>query len=82
MFDIIIRNGVIIDGSGEKMHLADIGIKDDEIAEIGELHNERGEVEINARRKYVCPGFIDVNNHSDTYWQIFNDPNLESLVHQ
>ena len=82
MFDIIIRNGVIIDGSGEKMHLVDIGIKDDEIAEIGELHNERGEVEINARRKYVCPGFIDVNNHSDTYWQIFNDPNLESLVHQ
>ncbi len=34
------------------------------------------------RNRLVCPGFIDVNNHSDTYWRIFNNPDLESLVYQ
>jgi len=82
MYDIIIRNGSIIDGSGEKMFLADVGIRENEIVKIGELHDDQGEIEIDARRKYVCPGFIDVNNHSDTYWQIFANPNLESLIYQ
>lgn len=82
MFDVIIKNGTIIDGTGEKMFKADIGIKDEEINKIGELHNEKGEVEIDAEGMYVCPGFIDANNHSDTYWQIFSDPDLESLIQQ
>jgi len=82
MFDILIKNGTVIDGSGEAMRDLDVGIKDDRIVEVGELHNERGEIEIDAKGKIVCPGFIDVNNHSDTYWQIFLEPDLESLVNQ
>lgn len=82
MFDILIKNGTVIDGSGEAMREMDVGIKGDQIIEIGELHNERGDVEIDAKGKIVCPGFVDVNNHSDTYWQIFLEPNLESLVYQ
>lgn len=82
MFDIIIKNGTLIDGTGEPMYRADIGIKNDRIAKIGELHNEHGAIEIDASGKMVCPGFVDVNNHSDTYWQIFSDPFLESLVCQ
>jgi len=82
MYDIIIKNGTIIDGTGEEMYKADIGIKGEEILKIGELHNEKGDVEIDATGKYVCPGFIDVNNHSDTYWQIFSNPDLESLIQQ
>lgn len=82
MFDIIIKNGRVIDGTGEDMIKADIGIKDDKIARIGQLHNEKGEIEIDAKDKYVCPGFVDVNNHSDTYWQIFSNPDLESLIQQ
>lgn len=82
MFDIIIKNGTIIDGTGRPMYKADVGIKEDKIAEIGDLQNEKGEIEIDALGKFVCPGFIDVNNHSDTYWRIFQDPDLESLVHQ
>jgi len=82
MFDILIKNGTVIDGTGNEMFKADIGIKDDKIAKIGELHNEKGDIEIEAEGKYVCPGFVDVNNHSDTYWQIFNNPDLESLVQQ
>jgi len=82
MYDIIIKNGTIIDGTGEPMYKADIGIKENKIVKIGELHNEKWEIEIDATDKLVCPGFIDVNNHSDTYWQIFANPNLESLVYQ
>lgn len=82
MYDIIIKNGTLIDGSGEPMYTADIGIKDDRIAKIGDLSNEKSEVQIDAYERLVCPGFVDVNNHSDTYWRIFSDPYLESLVHQ
>jgi len=82
MFDIIIKNGTIIDGSGKSMYRADIGIKEDRIVKIGQLHNEKSDIEIDATNRLVCPGFVDVNNHSDTYWQIFLNPNLESLVYQ
>ncbi len=82
MYDILIKGGTIIDGTGKEMFSGDIGIKEDEISKIGELHNEKGEIEIDANGKFVCPGFIDVNNHSDTYWRIFQNPDLESLITQ
>ncbi|HRZ95103.1 MAG TPA: D-aminoacylase [Candidatus Moranbacteria bacterium] len=82
MYDIIIKNGQIIDGTGAPMFLGDIGIKEEKIAKIGDLRNEKADEIIDAGGKYVCPGFIDVNNHSDTYWQLFLNPDLESLVYQ
>ncbi len=82
MLDIIIKNANIIDGTGSPAFRGDIGIKEDEIEKIGDLHDERAAVEIDAERKNVCPGFIDVNNHSDTYWRIFLNPHLESLIYQ
>ncbi|MFA6047982.1 MAG: D-aminoacylase [Parcubacteria group bacterium] len=82
MFDILIKNGTVIDGTGKAMYRADVGIKEDKISKIGELHNEKGRVEIEAYGKMVCPGFIDVNNHSDTYWQLFLEPDLPSLLYQ
>ena len=82
MYDILIKNGYVVDGSGSAPFLADVAIKEDKIVKIGELHNEKGEIEIDAHGKIVCPGFVDVNNHSDTYWQIFQNPDLESLAYQ
>jgi N-acyl-D-amino-acid deacylase len=82
MLDILIKNGTIIDGSGKPMYRGDIGIREGIITEIGDLHNEHAETEIDATRKYIAPGFIDVNNHSDTYWRLFLDPALESLLLQ
>lgn len=82
MFDILIKNGTILDGTGELMYKGDIGIQDDKIIEIGDLHNEHARHEIDATNKYVAPGFIDVNNHSDTYWRIFSNPTLESMLFQ
>jgi len=82
MYDVIIKNGTIIDGSGVPMYSADIAIRGDKIVKIGDLQGETGEFEIDASDRLVCPGFVDVNNHSDTYWQIFSNPDLESLVYQ
>ncbi len=82
MYDILIRKGTIIDGSGRPMFQADIALREGMIMAIGDLTHERGEKEIDATGKYVTPGFIDVNNHSDTYWQIFKCPFQESLLYQ
>jgi N-acyl-D-amino-acid deacylase len=82
VFDIIIKNAKIIDGTGTPAYRADIGIKEDMIEKIGELRDEHSRVEIDAEGRMVCPGFVDVNNHSDTYWRIFLSPHLESLIHQ
>ncbi|MEI8344185.1 MAG: D-aminoacylase [Candidatus Moraniibacteriota bacterium] len=82
MYDIIIKNGTIIDGTGTPKFVGDVAITEEKIRFIGDLHNEHAKVEIDAAGKYVTPGFIDVNNHSDTYWRIFLDPALESLLHQ
>lgn len=82
MYDIIIKNGTVIDGSGKPMFRGDVGIREGKIVHIGDLKNDHAETEIDATKKYVTPGFIDVNNHSDTYWRIFSDPMLESLLYQ
>ncbi len=82
MLDILIKNAQIIDGSGRLMYEADLGIKNEIIEEIGDLQNETARQIIDAKGLFVTPGFVDVNNHSDTYWRIFSNPNLESLLFQ
>lgn len=59
-YDLIIQNGVIYDGNGGEPFLADIGIRADTIATIGELkHAKAGQV-IDASGKAVAPGFINM----------------------
>lgn len=82
MYDILIRNGAVVDGTGKEKYLADVAIKDGKIAKIGEMKWSKGKKEIDAAGKIVCPGFIDIHNHSDSYWRLFLDPSLPSLVHQ
>jgi len=82
MYDIIIKNGLILDGTGSREFAGDVGVKEGIIATIGNLNGERAEKMIDAKGCYVSPGFVDINNHSDTYWQIFLNPDLESLMRQ
>lgn len=65
MFDIIIKNGQIYDGSGNPSTKMDIGIKDGKIAEIGKLNQFEAENIIDAEGLAVSPGFIDTHSHSD-----------------
>ena len=65
-YELIIKNGYIVDGSGNPWYRADIGIKDGKIATIGCCINEKdGDNIINAKDLIICPGFIDLHNHSD-----------------
>ena len=69
-FDIVIRNGDVIDGTGYPRYRADVGIRDGVIASIGRIA-ESGSVEIDATGLVVSPGFIDGHTHMDA--QIFWD---------
>lgn len=62
-YDLIIRNGLVYDGSGAAPVKADIGIRNDTIAFIGDLSGEKGITETDAAGKAVAPGFIDTHSH-------------------
>ena len=65
-FDTIIAGGSIVDGTGEREpFIADIGIRDDQIAAIGDLSEAETPRRISAERQVVCPGFVDVHVHSE-----------------
>ncbi len=66
-YDIIIRNGRVVDGSGRSGYLADVAIKDDRIARIGNLRGAKAQREIDARGQVVAPGFIDMLGQSEQY---------------
>ena len=63
-FDLVIRNGTIIDGSGNASFQADVAIRGDCIAEIGKI-TEHGREEIDAKGHLVTPGFVDIHTHYD-----------------
>ena len=62
-FDIVIRGGRIVDGSGNPWYEADVGIHGDRIAEIGDLSEAKAQHTIDARGLVVAPGFIDPHTH-------------------
>lgn len=62
-YDLIIRNGVIVDGLGNAPFRADIGIQNGRIAAIGNIKRTEGEQVIDAEGQVIVPGFIDVHTH-------------------
>jgi len=79
-YDLIIKNGAIIDGTGNPSYYADIGIKDGKIRKIGSLTDNSATREFDAAGLSVSPGFIDSHTHSDGV--IFLNPKLESSIRQ
>ena len=77
-YDVLIKNGRIVDGSGRPGYNADIAIKDKRIARIGNLPNATAAKTIDARGMVVAPGFIDMLGQSETYLLI--DPRGMSKV--
>src|SRR5688572_562654 len=63
-FDIVIRGGTIVDGTGTDPFAADVAIKDGRIAAVGKVEG-KGREEIDASGKTVTPGFVDVHTHFD-----------------
>jgi dihydroorotase/N-acyl-D-amino-acid deacylase len=77
-YDLLIKNGLLIDGSGRAGYIADIAINGDRIVRIGKLKNRTGAREIDAAGMVVAPGFIDMLGQSETYLLI--DPRAMSKV--
>ena len=80
MFDIIIQNSTIIDGTGSKRFKSDIGILNGKISAIGNLKDSNANRFINATNLIVSPGFIDMHTHSDV--SLLVDPGGESKAYQ
>jgi len=79
-FEVLIRNGKIIDGCGNPWVRGDLGINQGRITKLGRLNKDTAPKEIDATGKIVCPGFIDIHSHSD--FALPFDPHLESSIRQ
>lgn len=74
-YDLVIKNGMVVDGTGRRRRQADVAIQGDRIAEIGVVHKAAKRI-IDADGKLVTPGFVDIHTHLDA--QIWWDPAVSS----
>ena len=79
-FDLVIRGGSVIDGTGRPPLVADVGIAGDAILAIGDLREATAARVIEAADRVVCPGFIDIHTHSDL--TLLQYPRAESRTRQ
>ncbi len=79
-FDLIVRGGQVIDGSGQPPRRADVGVTGDRITAVGDLGSEQAGRVIDAAGLVVAPGFIDVQGQSGT--TLLADGNAESHLRQ
>src|SRR5262245_9946934 len=69
MYDLVIKNGMVVDGSGFARYRADVAVKDGLIVEIGKI-NAAAETTLDAEGRFVAPGIIDTHTHYDAqpFW--------------
>jgi len=80
LFDLIIKAGLICDGSGKEPYPGDIGIKDGRIAGLGDYNYNDGEEVVLAPGQVIAPGFIDMHGHSEIALLI--NPSADSKIQQ
>jgi N-acyl-D-aspartate/D-glutamate deacylase len=72
MFDLVVRGGDVIDGTGEPRRRADVGVRDGRVVAVGDLVAEHADSSIDAEGLVVAPGFVDLHTHYDA--QLLWDP--------
>lgn len=80
MFDILIKNAKIVDGTGTPWTVGNIAVKDGRIEGVGPSIHGKAETEIDATGKIVTPGFVDIHSHSD--FSVLINPKAESKIRQ
>ena len=80
IFDVVIKNGTLVDGIRNETYKADIGIIGEYIKQIGNLQNAMGKTIIDATGRVVSPGFIDIHTHTDI--EILINRKAESKIRQ
>ncbi|MGZ0166332.1 MAG: N-acyl-D-amino-acid deacylase family protein [Planctomycetales bacterium] len=78
-FDIVIRNGRLVDGTGNPWSYGDLAIKAGRIAAVGRVDG-KGDIEVDAAGLVVAPGFIDIHSHSDL--KLLQDGRAQSKIRQ
>jgi N-acyl-D-amino-acid deacylase len=79
-YDLVLRNGRILDGAGNPWYRADVAIRGDEIVRIGHAITEPSARTVDVADQVIAPGFIDIHSHART--GIFEAPTAESSVRQ
>jgi N-acyl-D-amino-acid deacylase len=79
-YDLVIRGGRVVDGTGNPWFLADVAVKGDQIVALGSVPAGNVTREIDAKGLVVAPGFIDMHSHSD--WVLLEDGAAESKIRQ
>ena len=64
-YDLIIRNGTIVDGLGGEPYVGDVAVRDGSIAAVGSVNGDTAAREIDATGLLVTPGFVDLHTHYD-----------------
>ena len=65
MFDLIIRNGIVVDGTGAERRVADVAVKSGRVAKVAPAIAEIGAREVDASGLVVAPGWVDIHTHYD-----------------
>jgi len=79
-YDVLIKDGFIVDGVSSRWLRADVGVCEGKIVKIGRIPTSKADIVIDARGLTVAPGFIDIHSHSDITALIY--PGAESKVYQ
>jgi len=79
-YDVLVRGGHIVDGTGNPWFAADVGIKNGRIVAVGRLRNATASRVVDATGRVVAPGFIDLHTHSDI--SLLADGTAQSKVRQ
>src|SRR5258708_26788780 len=82
MFGILIKNGTVIDGTGSVAKKMDVAVEKGKIVQMSRQITAKALRAINAQDRFVTPGFIDIQNHSDSYLTILDQPDQLSLLSQ
>lgn len=73
---------MVIDGTGKQPYRADVAVVKGKISKIDDMSGDTAGKTIDAANMYVCPGFVDITNHSDTHWTLLSSPGQESMIRQ